>query len=87
MYLILLFYEGFFSFSPFLNFRGYVPSTSRYRKEIIGGYIIPAVWTIITAIVNRHGDICDIANPRIGLDNCFFSTKYGNITFCSNYRT
>ena len=79
--MILLFSWGFFIFtiSKSKISRGYVPSTLRYRKEVIAGYVIPAVWTIITAIVNQYGDICDSTHPRIGIGACFFSTTYGNI--------
>ena len=48
--------------------------------EVSLGYGLPLAWTIITAIVNETVEVCSNEyHPRIGLDCCFFSTKYGKL--------
>ena len=48
--------------------------------EILCGYTFPALWTLITAIVNHFGDECDSTYPRIAPGVCSFSTQYGKLT-------
>ena len=57
-------------------FSGNASNDKRYRTEILVGYVLPLIFSIMTGLVEAFGSRCSSITPKFAEESCFFSCKY-----------
>ena len=57
-------------------FSGNASNDKRYRTEILVGYVLPLIFSIMTGFVEAFGSRCSSITPKFAEESCFFSCKY-----------
>ena len=60
----------------FCAFSGNSSNDKRYRTEILVGYVLPLIFSIMTGLVEAFGSRCSSITPKFAEESCFFSCKY-----------